>query len=102
MGYIRHHAIVVTGNRWEHDRSLPSIDQARSAAVDCGCQQVSEEVGPAINGTLSFLVAPDGSKEEWTDSDLGDRARDAFVRWLREDGRRGYFAWAEVVLCPDD
>ncbi len=92
MGYIRHHAIVVTG---QHER----ISEARQAAVDAGCRLVSEVIGPGINATSSFLVAPDGSKEGWRDSDEGDAARERFIEWLRGQYR---FAWAEIVLCGED
>lgn len=103
MGYIRHHAIVVTGrHKWDHDPTLPSIIEARAAAVELGCRLVTEVVGPGVNGTSSFLVAPDGSKEGWKDSDDGDAARDAFIAWMRGGGRGGYYSWAEIVLGDDD
>ncbi len=106
MGYIRHHAIVVTGqDHWNHDDSLLTIHDARRAAVDVGCRLVTEVVGPGTNGTSSFLVAPDGSKEGWDESDQGDRARDRFINWLRgqayDDGSSP-IDWAEVVLGHDD
>ena len=103
MGYIRHHAIVVTGqHEWLHDSTLLTIFDARRAAIDCGCRLVTEVVGPGVNSTSSFLVAPDGSKEGWSDSDVGDRARGDFIEWLRSQGARGYYAWAEVAIGPDD
>jgi hypothetical protein len=103
MGYIRHHAIVVTGqHEWHHDPSLPTIHDARKAAVEAGCRLVTEVVGPGVNGTSSFLVAPDGSKEGWNDSDDGDTARDAFIAWMRGRGAGGFYSWAEVVLGDDD
>lgn len=103
MGYIRHHAIVVTGQHdWDHNPTLPSIIEARAMAVELGCRLVTEVVGPGVNNTSSFLVAPDGSKEGWKDSDDGDAARDAFVAWMCERGRGGYYSWAEIVLGDDD
>lgn len=103
MGYIRHHAIVVTGmHEWNIGGDLPAVPEAREAAIRYGCQLVSEVVGPGLNGTSSFLVAPDGSKEGWTDSDAGDAARDEFVAWLRRRDPDGYYSWAEVVLGSDD
>lgn len=103
MGYIRHHAIVVTGmHEWSIGGDLPDISEAREAAVRCGCRLVTEVVGPGVNGTSSFLAAPDGSKEGWDASDAGDEARSRFIAWLRERGRGCYYSWAEVVLGSDD
>lgn len=54
---------------------------------------------PAVNGYVSFLVAPDGGKEWWTHSDKGDAARDELVSWLDnqryEDGGTS-LRWVEV------
>lgn len=99
MGYLVHHAIVVTGSRWDDD--MPSIDDARVAAVDCGCL-ASAVVGPAVNAYYSFFVAPDGSKEGWEESDTGDARREAFIAWLRQHEEEGWFDWAEVRFSPDD
>ncbi len=107
MGYIRHHAIVVTGSRYRDVRpnaERTDIDDAHAAASAAGCKLVSPIVGPGVNDTYSFLVAPDGSKEGWKDSDDGDTARDAFIAWMQDaNGEHGgWFAWAEVVLGTDD
>lgn len=107
MGYIKHNAIVVTGQRkrdlpnW--DREDCEIDDAHRAAKECGCA-VTDIVGPLMNGSLSFLVVPDGSKEGWVDSDAGDEARDRFVRWLdKVNGEHGgWFEWVEVWFGNDD
>lgn len=100
MGYIRHHAIVVTGQHAWHEPSLADVFDARQAAVEAGCRLVTEVVGPGVNGTSSFLVAPDGSKEGWEESYIGDDARARFIKWLRGDNR--HFSWAEVILGDDD
>jgi hypothetical protein len=102
MGYIRHHAIVVSGHHKWVAGNLPDIHEARQAALDAGCRLVTGVVGPGTNGTSSFLIAPDGSKEGWEESDRGDEARDRFVAWLREHGKGGFYDWAEVVLGSDD
>lgn len=93
MGYIRHHAIVVTGND-------DTIEEARQAAIDAGCVSVTNVAHAKTNGYASFLVAPDGSKEGWDTSDEGDAARGRFIDWLNSASR--YFSWAEVVLGSDD
>lgn len=103
MGYIRHHAIVVTGHdEWAHDSTLPTIHEARDAAVDAGCVAVTDVAVSPVNGYASFLVAPDGSKESWKESDEGDTARGQFIEWLRRRGDGGYYDWVEVVLGADD
>lgn len=103
MGYIRHHAVVVTGHQWEHDRTPDSdVRDAHAAAVACGCV-VTRLVDGAINSYSSFMVVPDGSKEGWDESDTGDRARGRFIDWLRKaNGEDGWFSWAELVLGDDD
>lgn len=106
MGYMRHHAIVVT--TWDAKK----INAARDEAVRLG--NVCTLVCPSpSNGYQSFLVVPDGSKEGWPESDKGDGARAAFIGWLSaqdyEDGSSPY-DWVEVVygayviagVCPGD
>ena len=94
MGYIRHHAILVTS--WSSDE----IKRAHAQAVKCfGDKLVSWTETTQINGYGTFTVIPDGSKEGWPESDQGDERRDQFIDWLNQqrhtDGS-GPFAWAEV------
>jgi hypothetical protein len=93
VGYRRHHAIVVTA--WGE-----GIVDARNAIEDLASQTsawvfVSDVTPCAMNGYQSFLIAPDGSKEGWQDSDDGDVARDAIKAYLRSlayDARRKRFS----------
>lgn len=94
MGYVRHHAIVVTGLRSQ------DIAAAREKAMDLG-MAVSAPVGPTTNGTLSFLIAPDGSKEGWSESNDGNGRREAFKAWCRAHADC-YIHWAEVQYGDDD
>jgi hypothetical protein len=98
MGYMRHHAILVTS--WDEE----SIRRAHQAAEATGAT-VTGIVDSPMNGYGTFLVAPDGSKEDWPDSDQGDRAREELVRWLQaqayEDGSTP-FDWAEVQYGDED
>lgn len=82
MGFIRHDAIILTGRSEDVQRVYDKALQHFQGS----CVRVSEVTGMAMNATTSFLVAPDGSKEGWTDSDEGDRLRDSFVRWLAVEG----------------
>lgn len=81
MGYMRHHAIIVTS--WENNHLKQAHDQAR-AIFDRNGYQVSDLLDSAINGYQSFMVPPDGSKEGWDFSDEGDANRAQFLQWLRE------------------
>jgi hypothetical protein len=75
MGYMRHHAIVVTS--WNSGM----LEMAHSKAKEI-FQQVAPITPETVNGYVSFLIAPDGSKEGWDHSDTGDRCRDEFIAWL--------------------
>lgn len=92
MGDVRHDAIIVTS--WNADR----LKEAQVEAIKCGLA-VSFFVAGKMNGYVSFLVAPDGSKEGWQESDAGDANRSAFVEWLDcqvfEDGS-SKLDWVEV------
>lgn len=83
MGWIVHDAIIVTS--WDSKK----LNEAHSVAVGL-MPHVSGIVHSGINGYASFLIAPDGSKEGWAESDTGDAARAAFLEWLNtqayEDG----------------
>ena len=85
MGWQVHHAIVVTS--W--DEKL--LAEAHTKASEIFPQeQVLPVSGESMNGYCSFMVAPDGSKEGWPQSDTGDARRQAFKAWLKtqeyEDG----------------
>ncbi len=98
MGYERHHAIVVSS--WDDKRT----DKARRKAKQIGCK-VSNVVMSDINGYTSFLIAPDGSKEGWDESEVGDDRRDYFVSWLdtqRHSDGSSSFNWVEVQYGDDD
>jgi hypothetical protein len=98
MGYMRHHAIVVTS--WKKE----AIRAAHASALATGAA-VSEIVGPTVNGYESFFVAPDGSKEGWADSEAGDAARRAIIASFKvheyEDGASP-LKWVEVQFGDDD
>lgn len=98
MGYMRHNAIVVTS--W----NASNINAAAQKAADLKLQVL----GPSkiiLNNYFSLMVCPDGSKEGWPDSDLGDERRAAFKEWLGEqkyeDGSCN-LEWAEIAYGSDD
>ena len=93
MGYMRHHAIVVTSS--DNDQ----LELARDAAADAGLSP-SAIVSSAVNLYHSFFVPPDGSKEGWEESDVGDASRDCFVNYLRPQS--GFLSWVEVFYGDDN
>ena len=95
---MRHHAIVVTS--WNYEL----LEIAHSKA-----KEIFEQVAPitpkTINGYVSFLVAPDGSKEGWEYSDNGNKARSEFISWLdsqRHDDGSTSLHWVEIQFADDD
>lgn len=104
MGYMRHHAIIVTS--WNSDMLHDAQQVAKEilAAAD-----LPDLTSPIIlsytNGYGTFIVAPDGSKESWGTSNSGDDARDKFIEWL--DAQRfgdgsSSLDWAEVQYGDED
>jgi hypothetical protein len=67
MGDIYHHAIIVIGTEWRSHQLVA----AREYAIEAG-NSVTEIVPSRTNGFSSFMVAPDGSKEGWANSNEGD------------------------------
>jgi hypothetical protein len=97
VGYMSHHAIVVIGGYGSF------VADARKRAQDLGCA-VSDVVCSPVNSVDSFLVAPDGSKEGWGESDMGDRQRAQFVEYLESliyDDGSSPLRWC-VVELPED
>jgi hypothetical protein len=104
MGYMCDHALIVSGRRSE-------VEQARDAAltvynrVDTPfCRSFAELVSPIIhgmtNGRAAFMVAPDGSKEGWSTSDLSDELRGELIAWLRSN--TSGLSFVEVLFNDDD
>ena len=96
MGYMRRHAIVVTGDDYEESKN---INAAHAKATEI-FPWVSEICPPQVNGERRFFIPPDGSKEGWVKSDEGDKRRDAFVEWL--NGFNGCVHWVEVCYAEDE
>lgn len=92
MGYIAHHAIVVTAGSRE-------VRIARKKALGLGLH-CSGPVPSPVNGYVSFLIAPDGSKEGWGESAHGDDARAEWIAWTKTQDRL-YLHWALVRFGGD-
>lgn len=91
MGRIQHHAIVAT--TWD-DSMVTKIKKFISESP----LKHLFSVGPvAINGYVSVVMFPDGSKEGWDDSDVGDAERNKSIVLLED----GYSEWVEVSFGDD-
>lgn len=100
MGWMTNHAIVVSS--W----NTALLVEAHAKAVEVfGKSSPPSNIVPSMtNGITSFFVPPDGSKEGWLESDMGNGRRDEFVKWLRtktyDDGSTS-LKWVEVQYADD-
>ena len=98
MGYVVHHAIVVTS--WNRDLIVKA--HALAAFFYLNPSKITD---PGINNYVSFFVPPDGSKEGWQESEAADKNRAAFKKYLRtlqyEDGSSS-IEWFEASYGGDD
>jgi hypothetical protein len=110
MGYMRHHAIVVTGPRKSYDPEFTNIHSVQKeiaaiAGKDGYAFLVSDVIESATNGYGSILIAPDGSKEGWEQSAQGDGLRNKIVAYLDSlrygDGSTS-FDYVEVQFGDDE
>lgn len=104
MGYMSHHAILITGPTDGYSDPETHGAPAVHARVCQLCPGLVSNIVPArINGYSSFAVLPDGSKEGWTHSDQGDAQRAAVIAYLRslayDDGST---AWSWVLVQYGD
>jgi hypothetical protein len=99
MGYMQHHAIVVTS----FDKV--KIGEALEHAKALGDMRVTAIVESNINGYHTFCVVPDGSKAGWHESEHGDSCRERLKAWLRAqiygDGSSS-IQWVEVMYGDDE
>lgn len=99
MGYFRHDAIIVQGE----DRNGIEIAHEHAVNVFALTTVKVTEITPAvINASRAFLIAPDGSKEGWTESDEGDRTREVYLEFLEQDERVQLLDWVRVNFGGDE
>lgn len=98
MGYIKHYAIIVQG--FDIIEAHTEIKNILIETFEDGraSDMVSNIVPNFINGSSSFFIGPDGSKEGWKESNLGDLARERIVGYLRGTN----LDFVEVVFGGDD
>ena len=106
MGYIRDHAIIVVGTYGDYLADAHA-EAARIFDAHSGDGGIAPSAitPPAVNGSQSFFIPPDGSKEGWGSSEDGDARRDKFISYLEsvkyEDGSSP-LKWVEVRVSDDD
>jgi hypothetical protein len=94
MGTIHHHALVAT------------TSDAEQANLFAEWLEENELQGrfvrtpKVMNGHQSFFFPPDGSKEGWHDSELGDDIRKAVIaRLAQDDYEDGSSSWKWVEVA---
>lgn len=96
MGRIKHNVIVVTAFQKE------AIDKGMDKATSLGLV-VTNIVRGTANEYYSFLIAPDGSKEGWDESDKMDVLREEWIKFadkLQEHGL--YLDFVHLSFGGDD
>lgn len=103
MGYIQHHAIVITGPTDGYQKPELTAERVHHRISQLCPGLVSALVPARINGYSSFCVMPDGSREGWDASNTGDKERARVVQYLRslayDDGST---AWSWVLVQYGD
>lgn len=79
MGYMRHRAVVVTS--WSEDHILEAHKRA-AGAMGSTPSWVSPISPPCVNAYRSFMIAPCGSKNGWSEADDHNERVDQFVESL--------------------
>lgn len=83
MGYTRHNAVIVTAEgyamRGEMKIPAPDVEAFRQSLPEKWRALVVGPVKSVINDWETWAFLPDGSKEDWEDSDLGDEYRRQFI-----------------------
>lgn len=87
MGLIQHHAVVAT--TW----SKEDVDRLRKWIAGRGAEDSYAFAEAMTNGYTTIVLTPDGSKEGWETSDVGDKERAAFIEELKKSG---YWEFVEV------
>jgi len=94
MGYMLHHAIIITGTNIDH------LGIVRTFAINKG-NHCSETVKGTINDQFSFFVAPDGSKEGWNESDEADLSR-KYLKDFLDNNLNLYVNAIEIQFAGDN
>jgi hypothetical protein len=96
MGYTRHNAVIVTaagavmrGERRDVPVPAPDVEAFRESLPEKWRRLVTGPVRSVAEDYETWAFLPDGSKEGWEDSRLGDEFRQRFIdlfAFAHEDG----------------
>lgn len=82
MGYIRHQAVIAIVSDWDSDKKAIEAIEALRVRMTANTSGVPDCIlGPCkgVNGYLTYVYAPDGSKERWATSDDSNDFRAEFM-----------------------
>lgn len=102
MGYMRHHAIVIT--TFDKQKALKAHEVAKEYFDGDTVKLVTPIMTSAVNTCFTFVITPDGSKEGWAESESGDVRRENMIRWMesqRYEDHSSPYDWAEVQYGDD-
>lgn len=94
MGTIHHNFVIAVGY-YNSERHNAAFERVKAEATRLGQRDVFPNdfsnllVGPIegiTNGYVTYFMAPDGSKEWWETSEIGNEVRDFFIDVMTEAG----------------
>lgn len=91
MGYIKHNTIVVIIDPYHHD-----IQAIYNRCLDIADSLLTNPVRCPTNGYYSFCMVPDGSKENWEESQFGDDKRQKLKNYLWFLKNKCYVDFVEI------
>jgi hypothetical protein len=97
MGHIEHDAVIVTGGVWSADEA-PDVDAFRESLPEDWRQLIVGPITSPVNGYLSWVFLPDGSKSGWSEDRDGELYRRRFVELFAETYDDGSHRWDVVEL----
>lgn len=98
MGYMVHHAIIVTAwdevqGRFHRDKAV-QLFKGDNAVI-------TPLISSVVNDYWTFAIFPDGSKEGWDVSDRFDMLRAGYIDWLKKK-EVPCQSWVHVQYGDDD
>lgn len=94
MSYTKHHVIIVTSFMKSH------IYLAHAQANMIMQPLVTNVYSSPLNEWYTFFIRPDGSKENWKDSDDYNKKRKEFLRWMKKENN--FCDYVEVMFGSDE
>lgn len=95
MGIVNHNTVIAT--TWDKKTFGAALEWCRRNLPEH--RYIWQDAEPALNGYRTLVLLPDGSKEGWSESDVGDAQRDTLIAALEldnyDDGSSPW-EWVEV------